>query len=334
MDQDDLNKMFETLLKNLPDGVILCDRAGDIVYVNPAAEVIRDITKDERIGQNILNCHLEENRDKVARVMEHITKNPTSNFHRMVTDQNNHKLYQTAYMPLMDEQNTIQGFAVISRDVTKERELEEKRVQEARIREIAISNLQAQYQHTISSAMEMLSDVMEAKDVYTNGHTKRVTRYAMSFYEHLFGLDNGYYDIEFAAKLHDIGKVCIPEQILLKPGKLDEEEVFLIQQHPVISANLITKIDPGSRIAPFIRCHHERYDGMGYPDGLCGEEIPFGARMIALADSYDAMRSDRPYRKGLTIDESIKEIAENAGTQFDPRLAEEFCELIRTGCFD
>ncbi|MFA0815241.1 MAG: HD domain-containing phosphohydrolase [Anaerofustis sp.] len=329
-----IDSLSELLLEYLPEGIILSDENGDILYVNPAAEHIRNIRKDEKIGQNILNCHKEESREKVARAFAHIKETPNADFHRTVFDKINAKVYQNTYAPLYDEKKSFCGMAVISRDITKERESEEKRVLEARNQEIAIANLQAQYQNILLAAMETLSDVMEAKDVYTDGHSKRVAKFAMKLYEHIYGLTDVYYDIEFAAKLHDIGKVCIPEHIITKPEHLSAEEFEVIKNHPAIASNLVKKIDPGNRITPAIRHHHERYDGKGYPDRLEGEDIPLGARIITLADSYDAMRSNRPYRSGLSVDQCVNEIRRNEGTQFDPEFAEAFCELIRTGSID
>mgnify|MGYP001290751100 CR=1 FL=1 len=334
MEQNPRGPLFEIFLEQLPEGVILCDEAWNIVYVNPSAEAIRNIREEEKLGSNILDCHKEESREKVARALDHIKVKKGANFHRTVFDQNNQKIYRNTYAPLCDRNDGLKGLAIVSRDITKERDLEGKRVQEARKQEIAIANLQSQYQGILMAAMEMLSNVMEAKDVHTDGHSKRVTKYATDFYEHVFGLDNTYYDIEFAAKLHDIGKICIPDHIIQKPGKLTDEELKVVRKHPSIAANLVAKIDPGSRITPYIRYHHERYDGAGYPEGLAGEKIPLGARIISLADSFDAMRTDRPYRKGLSAAECVREITDHAGTQFDPALAKEFCELIRTGSID
>ncbi len=182
--------------------------------------------------------------------------------------------------------------------------------------------------------METLCNLMEAKEVYVDGHSKRVAASAMTLYEHLFGLTEVYYDIEYAAKLHDLGKICVPESIVNKPGKLTKEEYRVIQEHPSIAYTLVKKIDPGNRISDIIKHHHERFDGTGYPDGLRGKDIPLGSRILSLADSYDAMRSNRPYRKEMDVSQCLDEIRDNAGTQFDPEFAKAFCELVQTGSID
>lgn len=332
---EESNKLlFGLCIKRLSEGVVLCDADGEIVYINPAAETIRNIIAAERIGKNVLDCHAAESQEKVRRALEHIKTKKDASFHRMIFDEQNQKVYRNTYTALFDDQQKFQGLAIISRDMTKEHELEGKRGQESRSQEITITNLKNQYESILIASIEMLSNVLEAKDVYTDGHSKRVTKYATFFYEHLFGLNKEYYDIEIAAKLHDIGKVGLPDSIIQKPDKLTAEEYKLVKRHPVIAADLVAKIDPGQRITPIIKHHHEQYDGSGYPDGLCGEAIPLGARIIALADSFDAMRSSRPYRQQLSIQKCLQEITDHAGTQFDPYLAKEFRELILTGSID
>ncbi|AFV12199.1 response regulator [Thermacetogenium phaeum DSM 12270] len=136
--------------------------------------------------------------------------------------------------------------------------------------------------------------------------------------------------IRLAAFLHDLGKVDIPEEILNKPGPLSDAEKKVCQRHPVTGADIVRQIKSLEEIVPLIRHHHERYDGQGYPDGLAGEEIPLGARIIALADSFDAMITNRPYRRARTYQEAIEIVKKEAGRQFDPHLA----ELFVTKCVD
>ncbi|MCD6390160.1 MAG: HD domain-containing protein, partial [Desulfobulbaceae bacterium] len=131
--------------------------------------------------------------------------------------------------------------------------------------------------------------------------------------------------------LHDIGKIGIPDKILGKPGRLSAEEYAVIKKHPEQGAKILRPMESDRRIASIskiIKHHHERYDGNGYPDGLKGKEIPYLSRIIAVADSYDAMTSDRPYRKGMDIVTAKEEIRKNSGSQFDPILAEKFIDFI------
>jgi putative nucleotidyltransferase with HDIG domain len=135
-------------------------------------------------------------------------------------------------------------------------------------------------------------------------------------------------EIKVAAFLHDIGKVDIPEEILNKPGPLNREEFEKIKRHPATGAGIVRQIKSLENIAASILHHHERYDGKGYPDGLAAEAIPLASRLIALADSFDAMISHRPYRRAMTFTEALGEIEEEAGRQFDPFLAQLFIDNI------
>jgi HD-GYP domain-containing protein (c-di-GMP phosphodiesterase class II) len=134
--------------------------------------------------------------------------------------------------------------------------------------------------------------------------------------------------LKYAGDLHDIGKIGISELIIAKEGKLTVDEYEIVKTHPLVGETIIEPVPFLSQIKEVIRHHHERYDGYGYPDGLTGETIPLMSRIILIADSYDAMTSDRPYRKALTHDEAVIEIRKHAGTQFDPGLVEAFLSVF------
>ncbi len=180
------------------------------------------------------------------------------------------------------------------------------------------------------STIQALSKSLEAKDPFTSGHSNRVEKYAVELAEAADLSFDKIQDIKIAAALHDIGKIGINDQILNKASKLTQEEYQQIMEHPTIGANIIRNVDFLRNIAEIIKHHHERYDGNGYPDGLRGEQIPIEACILAIADSYDAMTTDRPYRKALTRKDAIEEIEQNAGTQFHPVLAEKFIEIIKS----
>lgn len=178
------------------------------------------------------------------------------------------------------------------------------------------------------STIEAFNSALEAKDPYTYGHASRVEEYSVKLGQ-AHGLSNDkIQNLKNAAILHDIGKIGIKDNILNKAGKLTQEEFREIMTHPTIGADIIKKVDFLEKISDTIRYHHEKYNGEGYPEGLKGEEIPIEACILAIADCYDAMTSDRPYRKALTSDEALEEIKRNAGTQFHPELAEKFIEII------
>ena len=199
---------------------------------------------------------------------------------------------------------------------------------------MAHDSLREQYYSLMMTSMEMLSNLLEARDLYTNGHSKRVSAIARKVFEEKFGMNERSLDVQWAAKLHDIGKICIPDAIVQKPDKLTNEEYVTIRQHSALAADIIRPLDPGAKIWPIVRHHHERYDGKGYPDGKMGEDIPDGARVIAIADAYDAMRSCRSYRSAMTFEQATAEIRRNAGTQFDPAWVEVFLDLAHTGSIE
>lgn len=179
--------------------------------------------------------------------------------------------------------------------------------------------------------MESLSTTIEAKDEYTRGHSRRVAQYAALIAENLGWSKEEIQNLKNCAYLHDIGKIGIPDQILNKPGKLTNEELNLIKQHTTIGQDILKDITIIPHIDEVTRSHHEHYDGTGYPDRLKGNEIPIQARVIALADSYDAMNSRRIYRNALSHGRIYHEIQMNAGTQFDPGITKVFLKLMDNG---
>jgi HD-GYP domain-containing protein (c-di-GMP phosphodiesterase class II) len=135
--------------------------------------------------------------------------------------------------------------------------------------------------------------------------------------------------IHTTGTLHDVGKIGVPDAILKKPARLDDDEFAMMQTHTVLGEVIVRKAPQLAFALPGVRHHHERWDGQGYPDQISGEDIPFMARILALADTFDAMTSDRPYRKGLPLEVALGEIEKNAGTQFDPELAPAFVAMMR-----
>ena len=181
------------------------------------------------------------------------------------------------------------------------------------------------------STVKALARAIEVKDPYTYGHSERVTEYAMAIARRLKVSEWERQNIKYAAALHDIGKIGITRKILNKPGSLSEEEFVHVKTHPQLGDSIIEPVAFLQAPRAIILHHHERYDGKGYPGGLKGDEIPLGARILAVADSFEAMMSDRPYRRALPIEEAVKELELNAGTQFDPDVVSAFLEALREG---
>lgn len=195
----------------------------------------------------------------------------------------------------------------------------------AEIREMA-DRLGESYHGTL----EALVMALDARDRETKGHSTRVTGYTLEMARHM-GIEEGsaeWLDIQRAALLHDVGKIGVSDYILHKPGPLSPEEWQEMRRHPTIGHEMLSEVSFLSKASEIVYSHHERYDGQGYPRGLAGEAIPLGARIFAVADTLDAMTSDRPYRKAMTWETARDEIARNSGTQFDPQVVKIFLELF------
>lgn len=205
----------------------------------------------------------------------------------------------------------------IIRDIIKRQQQEELDKRKKNIEEMSLQ------------LMQMLSTTIEAKDEYTKGHSHRVAEYSVLIARELGWNEKELSNLKNAAHLHDIGKIAIPDTILNKPSKLSEEEFSIIKKHTIIGANILKNISLIDHVQEIVRNHHERYDGNGYPDGLKGKEIPLHARIVTVADSYDAMSSQRIYRNQLPPEKIIQELENNKGTQFDPEITDIFLKLLR-----
>lgn len=178
------------------------------------------------------------------------------------------------------------------------------------------------------NTVEALVQALEAKDSYTSGHSSRVAQWSVKLAEALKLPEDRLEFIKYAGVLHDVGKIGVSENILNKKDKLEDSEWEMIRNHPVIGQNIIQGIDFLFDVGSVVRYHHERYDGTGYPERIAGEAIPLESRIIAVADTYDAMTSDRSYRKGLSTSEALVELRRVAGAQLDPKIVKEFCMII------
>jgi len=179
------------------------------------------------------------------------------------------------------------------------------------------------------ATVRALSNAVEARDAYTGKHAERVAAYgleiARKFPEELILTP----ELEFGFLLHDVGKVAIPDAILYKPGALDDDERTLMSRHPVIGSEIVQGIEFLAEAADVVRSHHEKWDGTGYPDKLAGESIDITARITCIADVFDALTTDRPYRPGFTVDEALAMMTKDVGKMFDPELFPRFVRIMR-----
>lgn len=189
----------------------------------------------------------------------------------------------------------------------------------------------AQIEKMTFETIATISSMLEARDSYTKGHSVRVAEYSVMLAERAGWREQAILNLQHIALLHDIGKVGIPDHVLNKPGKLTEEEFAIIKSHTIIGADILKEIKSIPEIEAGARYHHERYNGTGYPCGLAAEEIPAVARIIGIADAFDAMNSKRIYRDSLSSEVIRKELVNGKGTQFDPYFLDIFLQLFDEG---
>ena len=191
-----------------------------------------------------------------------------------------------------------------------------------------IKEYKADLEKAYVQTIETLRHVVESRDKETKGHSERVAILAKALAEEMQLAQDDIETIHIAGLFHDVGKIGIPDSILLKNGSLTKEEFMTIKGHPAEGERIIVSYAPFKNLLNIVRGHHERYDGTGYPDGKAGNDICLGARIIAVADSFDAMMSNRTYRRGLGFDKTMDELVKGKGTQFDPTIVDAFLKLV------
>lgn len=192
-----------------------------------------------------------------------------------------------------------------------------------------IEQLKNENRRISEQAARIILKALDAKDSYTFGHSMRVAYFSLVIGAEANLTPDEMHDVELAAIFHDIGKIGTPDAVLNKPSRLSEDEFQIMKKHPEISCQILQEYPGFEKIATVTLSHHERYDGKGYPSGLKGENIPLLARIVLIADTFDAMTSTRPYRKGLSYELAFEELIQFSGTQFDPQLVKFFIEGMR-----
>jgi len=219
----------------------------------------------------------------------------------------------------------IQGAIVWRPDDRQRRKLEARHA--GRLRDLGETH--HALQDTLTQVIAALVASIEVTDRYMYGHSLREAAYAVALAQAMRLPEQQVQDIGRGALLHDIGKLFISRRILRKPDQLTEDEFETVKEHAALGAYVISKVKELKGVAKIVRHHHERFDGSGYPDGLADDHIPLGARVVAVADAFEAMTEARPYRRVLTLGEALAELENGAGGQFDPELVEVFVKLAR-----
>jgi len=205
----------------------------------------------------------------------------------------------------------------------------------ARVRSLLKLKLRTDELERAESVLFSLARSIEGKDPYTHGHCERLAEYSASLGEQLNLTEEQLIALRRAGIVHDVGKIAIPDAILLKPGQLTPEEWVIIREHPVVGERICAPLKSFRSVLPIIRHHHERFDGTGYPDGLRGDDIPIAARVLQIVDVYDALTTDRPYKKAFSITDALQTMKQEvANGWWDHRIFDEFERLVRTGTAD
>lgn len=312
---------FRLLAENASDMIARLSTDGLILYVSPACQSILGYAPEELIGTDSFDFIHPEDAASVQNLFNSKTPDETHTIaYRAMHKRGYYVWLESTARPILDHATqTVTEIQTASRDISQRKKAEEEL-------RIAHQNLQEAYEKTIEGWVRAL----DLRDRETEGHTQRVTELTLKVARTLGFTEEELAHLRRGALLHDMGKMAIPDEILQKPGPLSEAEWERMRNHPIYAYEMLSHISylhPALEI-PFY--HHERWDGSGYPRGLKGEEIPLAARLFAIVDVWDALSSDRPYRKKLPRNEVIKYIKEKSGILFDPNLVEIFLAHIET----
>ncbi len=234
---------------------------------------------------------------------------------------------------LSDKQDRIEGIKVGADDFLS-RPLDRTELL-ARVRSLLKLKQRTDELERAESVLFSLARSIEGKDPYTHGHCERLSDYSTRLGEHLGLSEDQLIALRRAGIVHDVGKIAVPDAILLKPGSLTADEWKLIREHPVVGERICAPLKSFRFVLPIIRHHHEKFDGSGYPDGLRGEEIPVTARVLQVVDVYDALTTDRPYKKAFSISDALQTMKQEVGKGWwDPHIFDQFERLVRSGTAD
>ena len=324
---------YRSLVENNPQFIYSLDREGCFNFVGPKVKPFMGLEPGDALGRFFTDfIHRDDRYHCVKAFKELRDQGHTVNDveFRLVRADGQERIFLAYNSPLVDEDGQVTGVIGTAVDITRQRRLAAEREQFRR----ELNQTLDQLQQAAFEIVQGLAGAVEAKDPYTRGHAGRVRQVCMAMAQESGLSEDDQTMLEFAAELHDVGKIGVKGEILNKKTTLTEEEYEHIKEHPVIAELILKDVGLLAPVRPLIRAHHERWDGTGYPDGLAGEDIPFLARIMAVADSYDAMLTQRPYRPPLSLEETLNEIKQCAGGQFDPAVVDLFERVLRKGLLD
>ena len=324
---------YRSLVENNPQFIYSLDREGAFSFVGPKVKPFMGMEQDEVLGRAFADFIHRDDRYHCVKAFKELRDQchaVNDVEFRMIRSDGQERIFLAYNSPLVDEDGQVTGVIGTAVDITRQRRLAAEREQFRR----ELNQTLDQLQQAAFEIVQGLAGAVEAKDPYTRGHAGRVRQVCMAMAQESGLSQDDQTMLEFAAELHDVGKIGVKGEILNKKTPLTDEEYEHIKEHPVIAEVILKDVGLLSPVRPLIRAHHERWDGTGYPDGLAGEDIPLLARIMAVADSYDAMLTQRPYRPPLSLEDTLDEIKQCAGGQFDPAVVDLFERAFRKGMFD
>lgn len=311
-DVDKFDFFAKIIAQNTPVAYIILDLDYNIVYCNNYTVEMVGTRISEIVGSKCYEIVNKGTRcDKCAVRETHISLKKEVVNKREIDKFGNFRYNEIHSVPVFDDDSNLIYIMEILMDRTKEVLLQKKS------------------DEAFMALVDTMSYLLEARDDYTAFHSANVKHYSIQMGDFLQLSEQEKRNIFIASSLHDIGKVGIRDHVILKEGKLTDEEYEIIKQHPLIGGNILSKIKHFDEIAVIVKYHHERIDGKGYPEGLKASEIPFLSKIICIADAFDAMTTDRPYRKALSAEIAMAELQKYSGTQFDEQLCEVFVHLVK-----
>lgn len=315
-------RLESAALEFAANAVVITDRDGMIQWTNSAFAKLTGYSAEESLGRNprdLVRSGMQDEafyQDMWTTILGgQVWRGELINRHKDGT----YYTEEQSIAPVVNAEGVITHFVGIKQDVSERKRAEEELRQKN-------NELLMAY----DTVIEGWSRAMDLRDKETEDHTMRVTALTLNLARHMNMPENELIDIKRGALLHDIGKLGVPDNILLKPGKLTDEEWRVMRQHPVLAHQMLASIEFLKPALDIPYCHHEKWDGTGYPCGLKGEEIPLAARIFAVADVWDALTSDRPYRSAWTYDKTLQFVMSESGRHFDPNIVENFVEIIST----
>lgn len=314
------DRQFRLLAENSSDMITRHDTTGNFLYVSPACRMIVGYEPEELIGQKVLSLVHPEDAESVLKLFSstHWSDPTVAISYRALHKSGEYIWLETTARLIHDEHENVVEIQASSRDITERKQAQ-----------VALQRAHADLQEAYDKTIEGWVLALDLRDRETEGHTQRVTEMTIKLARDLGCTEEEIVHIRRGALLHDMGKMGIPDEILQKPGPLTNEEWEIMRKHPNYAYQMLSKISylHQALIIPYY--HHERWDGSGYPHKLSGEEIPLFARLFAVVDVWDALSSDRPYRKQMHPKDVVEYLERESGRLFDPHIVEKFLKLIQ-----